>query len=76
MKSFNAERALKVAGVKKVVQISSGVAVVADSFWAAKKGRDALEVTWDQGPLAKVSSADDIRRSGQPSRRAPPPPSG
>ncbi len=58
VKSYNAERALKVAGVKKVVQISSGVAVVADSFWAAKKGRDALEVTWDEGPLAKVSSAD------------------
>ncbi len=56
--SFNAEKSLRVPGVKKVVQISSGVAVVADSFWAAKKGRDALEVTWDEGPLAKVSSAD------------------
>jgi isoquinoline 1-oxidoreductase beta subunit len=56
--SFNAERALKVKGVKKVVQISSGVAVVADSFWAAKKGRDALEVTWDEGPMAKVSTPD------------------
>jgi isoquinoline 1-oxidoreductase subunit beta len=58
VKSVNADRALKVGGVKKVVQISSGVAVVADSFWAAKKGRDALEVTWDEGPMAKVSSAD------------------
>ena len=57
VKSFNAERALKVPGVRKVVQISSGVAVVADGFWAAKKGRDALEVTWDEGPMAKVSSA-------------------
>ncbi len=58
VKSYNAERALKVKGVKKVVQISSGVAVVADSFWAAKKGRDALDVTWDEGPMAKVSSPD------------------
>jgi len=58
VKSFNAESSLRVPGVRKVVQISSGVAVVADSFWAAKKGRDALEVAWDEGPLAKVSSAD------------------
>ncbi|MBI2296004.1 MAG: xanthine dehydrogenase family protein molybdopterin-binding subunit [Betaproteobacteria bacterium] len=56
VKSFSADRALKVKGVKKVVQISSGVAVVADGFWAAKKGRDALEITWDEGPVAKVSS--------------------
>jgi isoquinoline 1-oxidoreductase beta subunit len=61
VKSFNAERALKVPGVKKVVQVSSGVAVVADSFWAAKKGRDALEVTWDEGPMGKVSTPDMYR---------------
>jgi len=61
VKSFSAEQALKVPGVKKVVQISSGVAVVADSFWAAKKGREALQVTWDEGALAKVSSADMYR---------------
>jgi len=61
VRSFNAERALKVPGVKKVVQVSSGVAVVADSFWAAKKGRDALDVTWDEGPMAKVSTPDIYR---------------
>jgi isoquinoline 1-oxidoreductase beta subunit len=61
VKSFNAERALKVPGVKKVVQVSSGVAVVADNYWAAKKGRDALEVTWDEGPMAKVSTPDIYR---------------
>jgi isoquinoline 1-oxidoreductase beta subunit len=58
VKSFNADGAMKVKGVKKVVQISSGVAVVADNFWAANKGRDALEVTWDEGPMAQVSSPD------------------
>jgi isoquinoline 1-oxidoreductase beta subunit len=58
VKSFNAEKALKVPGVKKVVEVSSGVAVVADSFWSAKKGRDALAITWDEGPMAKVSSPD------------------
>ena len=56
VKNFNSERALKVKGVKKVVQISSGIAVVADSFWAAKKGRDAIEITWDEGPMAKLST--------------------
>jgi len=58
VKSFNADGAMKVTGVKKVVEISSGVAVVADSFWAAKKGRDALQVAWDEGPMANVSSPD------------------
>jgi len=58
VRSFNAGGAMKVKGVKKVVQVSSGVAVVADSFWAAKKGRDALEITWDEGAMASVSSPD------------------
>lgn len=43
-------------GVKHVVQITDGVAVVADSFWRAKKARDALVITWDEGPLKAVSS--------------------
>ena len=61
-KSFNAERALKVKGVRKVARIGSGVAVIADGYWAAKKGRDALEVVWDEGPMAQVSSAELSRR--------------
>src|SRR3989454_4810367 len=44
---FDATKAKAVPGVKQVVQISSGVAVVADGYWPAKKGRDALEVSWD-----------------------------
>ena len=44
-----------------MVQISSGVAVVADSFWPAKKGRDALDISWDEGPMAQVSSPDLYR---------------
>jgi isoquinoline 1-oxidoreductase beta subunit len=62
VKSFDAARALKVPGVKKVVQVSTGVAVVADGFWAAKKGRDALAITWDEGPMAKESTPDIFRR--------------
>jgi isoquinoline 1-oxidoreductase beta subunit len=58
VKSFNADKAMQVKGVKKAVQISSGVAVVADGFWAAKKGRDALEIIWDEGNMAQVNSSD------------------
>lgn len=47
VKSFNAEAALNSPGVEKVVQVPSGVAVVAKDFWSAKKGRDALVVEWD-----------------------------
>ncbi len=45
-----------VAGVTDVVQISNGVAVVATNFWAAKKGRDALKITWDDSSAEKRSS--------------------
>src|SRR5213076_1523998 len=55
--SFDAAKAKAVPGVKDVVQISSGVAVVADGYWNAKKGRDALDVKWDDGPNAQVTSA-------------------
>jgi isoquinoline 1-oxidoreductase beta subunit len=47
VKSFDAGKALAVAGVRRVEQISAGVAVIADHFWAAKQGRDALVVEWD-----------------------------
>jgi isoquinoline 1-oxidoreductase subunit beta len=45
-----------VRGVKHVVSVPSGVAVVADSFWSAKKGRDALVVEWNEGPGAAVDT--------------------
>jgi isoquinoline 1-oxidoreductase beta subunit len=56
VKSVNDVKAKAVPGVKGVVRIDSGVAVVADHFWAAKGGRDALEVVWDEGPLATLDS--------------------
>ncbi len=46
-----------IAGVTDVVQISNGVAVVATNFWAAKKGRDALKITWDDS-AAETRSTD------------------
>jgi isoquinoline 1-oxidoreductase subunit beta len=55
--SLNAEKVKGVPGVTHVVELTSGVAVLGKSFWAAKKGRDALEVEWDLGSLAKLSTA-------------------
>jgi isoquinoline 1-oxidoreductase beta subunit len=54
--SFDAGKANAVPGVKQVVQIGSGVAVVATGYWAAKQGRDALEIQWDEGANASLSS--------------------
>jgi isoquinoline 1-oxidoreductase subunit beta len=54
--SFKADKAKAVPGVKDVVQVPSGIAVVASGFWPAKIGRDALEIVWDDGPNATVST--------------------
>ena len=54
--SFDATAAKAIPGVRHVVQIDSGVAVVASAFWPAKLGVDALRITWDEGPTATVSS--------------------
>ena len=48
VKSFDAAAALKKPGVKRVVQIPSGIAVLGEHYWAAKTGRDALKVEWDE----------------------------
>ncbi len=53
---YDDAEARKVPGVRKIVPISSGVCVIADSFWAALKGRRALKVTWDRGPRAGLTS--------------------
>ena len=56
VKSFKSEKATAVPGVREVVQIESGIAVVADNFWSAKKGRDALDIVWDEGPVSALST--------------------
>jgi isoquinoline 1-oxidoreductase subunit beta len=55
--SFDAAKAKSMPGVKHVVQITDGVAVVADSWWRAKTARDALAITWDEGPGKALNSA-------------------
>jgi isoquinoline 1-oxidoreductase beta subunit len=56
LKSFDATKTSAMPGVRKVVAVPSGVAVIADGFWAAKRGRDALKVEWDEGAMADFSS--------------------
>jgi isoquinoline 1-oxidoreductase beta subunit len=60
--SFNADKAKAVPGVRFVTPISSGIAVVADNYWAASKGVEALQVTWNEGALASLNSADIMKK--------------
>lgn len=83
-KSWDEAKAKSVHGVKAVLKVPTGIAVVADSTWAAFKGRDALAATatWDEGAARDFSSAalearsrtafagpaDDARREGDPAK--------
>jgi isoquinoline 1-oxidoreductase beta subunit len=57
-KSFDAAKAKAVRGVVDVVAIPQGVAVLANDFWSAKKGRDALAVEWEESGAFKLGSAE------------------
>ena len=52
---FDATRAKAMPGVIDVVQIPDGVAIVADTWWHAKKAREGLSVQWDEGAGAALS---------------------
>ena len=56
VKTVDSAKAKAIPGVRQVVQIPSGVAVLADNYWAAKKGRAALNVDWNLGSGVKVDS--------------------
>jgi isoquinoline 1-oxidoreductase beta subunit len=62
VKSFNGDDAKKVAGVVDVYQIPTGIAVVADTTYAARMGREALKVEWD---LGKAETRDSATIAGQ-----------
>lgn len=57
LKTVDDTAALKVAGVIKVVKVPTGVAVIADHYWAAKQGREALKLEWDLASHDKPDSA-------------------
>ncbi len=58
VRSLDDKAAKAVRGVKQILQIPSGVAVIGDDFWSAKQGRDALEVEWDESEAFKLSSSE------------------
>ena len=70
VKTFDDEKARSMPGVKAVVLTSSGVAVVADSWWRARKARDALEDRVGRGPQRRAQRREDLRRPCARARRA------
>jgi isoquinoline 1-oxidoreductase/isoquinoline 1-oxidoreductase beta subunit len=58
VKSFNADKALEAKGVVAVFEIYNGIAVVAEQYWQARKAQNVLEIVWDEGALATLSSDD------------------
>lgn len=58
LKGFDASKAKQIPGVVEVVGIPAGVAVLANDFWSAKKGRDALQVEWDETDAFMLGSAE------------------
>ncbi len=62
VRSFDSAPALAVSGVDEVVELESGLAVVASGYVAAKAGRDALVVEWEEGPGKELDDAEIFRR--------------
>ena len=60
--SVDDTKAKAVPGVQQVVRLDDAVAVVADATWAAKQGLAALDIRWDEGPNANLSSADIVQQ--------------
>jgi isoquinoline 1-oxidoreductase subunit beta len=56
VKSFDASKTIVIKGVRHIVQIPTGIAVLADNFWAAKVGRDALKIEWENGANEDIDS--------------------
>jgi isoquinoline 1-oxidoreductase subunit beta len=58
VRSFDASAALQVKGVTDVVQVPAGIAVLARNFWAARKGRQALKIDWDESGAERRGSEE------------------
>jgi isoquinoline 1-oxidoreductase subunit beta len=60
VKSFDSTQAKTIKGVRDIVQIPSGIAVIGDHYWAAKQGRDALKIEWDHGINENIDTKKQI----------------
>ncbi len=70
VRRFDATEARKVPGVQGVYEVPTGVAVAASGFWPAKTARELLEIEWDEGPGATLSTAN-MREQYQELARKP-----
>jgi len=61
-KSVNLIRAKSLPGVRQVLNIEPGIAVVADTFWQAINGAEALEIEWDESEAVSISSPEIQKR--------------
>src|SRR2546428_7551540 len=64
------QKAKAVPGVRQIVRLDDAVAVLADHMWAAKQGLAALAIRWDDGPNAKLSTADIVQGLAKASETA------
>ncbi len=58
VKSYNADEARKQRGVHGIYQVPTGIAVAADGFWTAKTARDLLQIEWEEGNGARLSTPE------------------
>jgi isoquinoline 1-oxidoreductase subunit beta len=61
VKSFNDNKAKQIKGIEQIIQIPGGVAVIADNYWSALQGRNALQIDWDPGENVNVDSVSQFR---------------
>ncbi len=62
LKSFDDSAARKIPGVIKVVQVPTGAAVIAENYWAAKQGREALKLVWDEAAHDRPDTAHMLKQ--------------
>ncbi len=58
VKRYNADEARRQRGVHGIYQVPTGIAVAADGFWTAKTARDLLQIEWDEGEGARLSTPE------------------
>jgi CO/xanthine dehydrogenase Mo-binding subunit len=68
--SVDDAKAKAIPGVRQVVRLDDAVAVVADDTWTATRALAALDVRWDEGPNAKVTTADIVQQLAAASEKS------
>jgi isoquinoline 1-oxidoreductase subunit beta len=69
LKSVDGSKAMAIKGVHQVVSIDNAVAVVGDHMWAAMQGLAALDIEWDDGPNANVTTASIVEQMARASQK-------